>query len=223
MLRALIPSVCFNLRHLPFSQAVKLPIIVCKPRLRDNSGSFIINGPVRFGMIRLGQFKVDLFPDNGIVIANRGTIVFNGKTYIGNDSVLTVGKRGKLEFGENFTATAGLKLACHYHVSFLRNVLVGWNTQIIDSSFHALTDVKSGGVIRNGYGPVKVGHDVWIASGCKLYKNASIPDYCVVGADTSLNKPVDCEPYSLITNKREMVVKTTGKYRNRDDDRIEFR
>lgn len=28
---------------------------------------------------------------------------------------------------------------------------------------------------KGGYGPISVGHDVWIANGCKIYKNVSIP------------------------------------------------
>ncbi len=145
ILRALLPSLIFNFRHLPFSQARRLPIILYKADLRNTSGKFKIKGPVRFGMIRLGIESVSLFHDNGIMIENRGSIIFNGKAHIGNDSAISLGNNGILEFGNNFTATAGLKLACYHSISFDNNVLVGWNTQIVDTDFHALKNIKTGG------------------------------------------------------------------------------
>lgn len=214
----------FNFRHLSFHQACHLPVLLYKADLRNTSGKFKITVPVRFGMIRLGVESVSIFPNTGIMIENRGTIVFNGKAYIGNNSAISLGKTGILEFGDNFSATTGLKLACYHSISFDRNVLVGWNAQIVDTDFHALKNVKSGGGVKNkGYGPVRIGHDVWIANGCKIYKNVSIPDSCVVGADTILHKAVECPPNSVITNKIETSIRTTGIFHDRNDDRIEYK
>lgn len=67
-----------------------------------------------------------------------------------------------------------------------------------------------------------MGHDVWIANGCKIYKNVSVPHTCVVGADTILHKPIQCAPYSLITNKIETSVKTIGAYLDRNDDKPNY-
>lgn len=221
-IRALIPSIIFNLRNLPLRQALKLPIVVYKLRTVKNSGKIRICGPLKPGMIKLGVNAVSLFPNSGLMLENRGTIVFNGRATIGNSSSISLGSHGVLEFGKNFAATAGLKLACYHSIRFGDNVLVGWDTLVTDTDFHVLKSVTGEGGSK-GFGPISVGHDVWIANGCKLYKNATIPDYCVVGADTCLYKPVNCEPYSLITNKREMEIRTTGKYRDRDNDRIEFK
>lgn len=174
-------------------------------------------------MIRLGVDTVSLFPNNGITIENRGLIIFNGKAIIGNNSAISLSENGILEFGEKFCATTGLKLACYYHICFGNKVLIGWNVQIIDTDFHALKNVESGELSPNGFGSIIISHDVWIANGCKIYKNVSIPHSCVVGGDTILHKAVDCPPYSIITNVRETRINTTAFFRDMEDDKIQYR
>lgn len=221
-IRAFFPSLIFNFRHLPFSQARHLPILIYKGHCLNNSGKFIIEGEVYFGMIELGRYAVSLFPSNGIVIENRGVIVFHGKTEIGNDSVITLGDSGKLEFGKNFSASAGLKIACYDSITFGDDILIGWNTMIVDTDFHSLKEAKGGGYNGPCYAPISIGDYTWLGNGCKIYKGVSVPAYCVVGADTILHKKVDCEPYSLITNVKEVRVKYTGYYREKGDDKVEY-
>ena len=126
-----------------------------------------------------------------------------------------------MEFGENFTATTGLRIAYYDSVRFGDNVLVGWNVQISDTDFHAIKDVKTG-IKTKGHGSVSIGKDVWIANGCRIYKNVTIPEKCVVGAETVLFKGVDTQPCSLITNNREITVSSRRIYHDRDDDQITY-
>ncbi len=219
-LRALLPSIIFNLRYLPFSQAIHMPIWIYKGKQKNMTGKIRICGPVKFGMIRLGVNLVSIYPNSGISLEIRGQLTFKGKTSIGNNSAISVGETGELEFGDNFISTCGLKLACLHSVTFDENVLIGWNTQIIDSDFHAIK--YDDGRKSKGYGAVNVGKNVWIANNCKIYKNVSIPDHCVVGADTILHKSVDIPSNSLITNKIETIVKVQGIRYDPDDSHIQY-
>lgn len=219
--RAIVRSIVFNFKHLPLKQAYKLPILIYKGKIK-NSGTIIIKGDIKSGMIRLGFNMVSIFPNNGIILENRGKIVFNGPASIGNNSAISVNQTGLLEFGEGFIASSGLRIACYHHITFENRCLVGWNTMLLDTSFHGLTNHKTNEVNRKGFGPIYVGENVWIANGCKIYKGVIIPKFCVVGGDTILYKPIDCPPYSFITNKRDITIKTTGLYRNIDDDKLEY-
>lgn len=92
------------------------------------------------GMIRLGGYGVNLYPNNGIYFNNRGIItLFNGSCVIGNNSFISVAKTGRVEFGDDFGCTASLKLACYDSITFGNHVLVGWDCLIIDNDFHALS------------------------------------------------------------------------------------
>lgn len=221
VLRTIIPSIIFNLSKLPLKQAVHLPILLYKPKLANNTGRIVINGPIKFGMIRLGINVVGIYPNSGIILENSGKLIFNGETIIGNDSAISIGNTGVLELGENFTATAALKLVCFHSVSTERNVLIGWNNTIMDTDFHQLTNVNNGGG-NKPYGAIHIGSDVWIGNSCKLYKNTHIPHLCVVGSDTILHGKIEAEPYSLIINHRDITVKITNMYLNHDNDDVRY-
>lgn len=54
---ALIPSLYFNLRYLPFKQGVKMPILINKPHLHKMNGKIVIDAAkITTGMIKLGGF-----------------------------------------------------------------------------------------------------------------------------------------------------------------------
>lgn len=210
ILRSLLQSVYFNFRYLPMRQAWKLPILFYKPKKLKCTGKFEFNCPIKFGMIKLGVNLVSIYPDSGIKFENKGKIIFNGKLTIGNNSAISVGKSGTLTFGDDVLATCSLKLACYNSITFEDNVLIGWDCLFIDTDFHKLTSIRP--CPGKAYGPIHVGHNTWIATGCKLYKNATVPPECVVGADTILHKPVGCAPKSLISNEHKTIVHSTPVY-----------
>lgn len=220
--RASIPSLIFNFRHLPFSQARKLPILLYKAEVLGRNGSIVIEGPVKFGMIVLGLRIVDLFPNSGITLSNSGKITFKGKAVIGNGSAISVGPSGSLCIGDDVIGSAGLKIACYSSVNIGNQVRIGWNTQILDTDFHLLKKIDGKKSKSKGYAPVWINNGVWIANSCKIYKGTSIPHSCVVAADTVLNASLKCESYSIISNDRKTTIKAVGYYRDLTDDMISY-
>lgn len=220
--RAFIPSLIFNFRHLPFSQARKLPILLYKADDLGGGGSYSIEGPVRFGMIVLGRRIVDLYPNSGITLSNKGKIIFRGKVQIGNDAALSVGPSGSLCFGDDIIGSASLKIACYDSVSVGDRVRIGWNTQIIDTDFHLLKAAGGRKCDGPGYASVKIGEGVWIANSCKIYKGTVIPHSCVVASDTVLHSSLKCEPCSVISNDKKMIIRAVGYYRDLSDDSISY-
>ena len=222
ILRALIPSLIFNFRHLPFSQAKKLPILIYKAEVHAKGGHFVIEGPLRFGMIILGQRIVDLFPNPGNTLSNIGKITFKGKTIIGNGSAISVGPSGSLSFGNDVIGSAGLKIACYSSISIGDQVRIGWNTQILDTDFHLLKNIEGRKSRSKGYAPVRIENGVWIANSCKLYKGVTIPHSCVVSSDTVIHASLKCDPYSIVSNDSKTVIRAVGYYRDLTDDMISY-
>lgn len=108
---ALLPSLFFNFWYLPISQAIKLPIWINKGHLHKIKGKIIIEGPVRPGMIKLGGFGGHMYPNNGIHITQwGGTIIFQGRCTIGNNSYICQGNQSTIIFGDNFLASSGFTI-----------------------------------------------------------------------------------------------------------------
>ena len=218
--RSLHKSIWFNLKTLPLSQAIKLPILLYKPHfIKPNvRGKIIIDAPIKPGMIKLGVNRVSIYPDTGIIFENNGTIIFKGEAEIGNSSAISVGEHGVLTIGNELRVTTAFKLICFDKITLEGNVLIGWNCMICDTDFHVITHADK--TLSKGYGPITIGHDTWIANNCKIYKNVSIPHHCIVGADSILFKAFNSDPFSLICNNRNITIKATGISYNRDNDTI---
>ena len=185
--RSLLSSVYFNFRMLPVNQAWKLPILLYKPKLCSLKGKITVCGNIRFGMVRLGCFRVPLYPNNGIKIYVDGNLVFYGDCNIGNNSVLSVSESGSLSFGRFFSATAALKLTCSNEICFGEHVTVGWDNIFMDSDFHRLSKLNMGGYTK-GYGKIEIGSDNWFACRNIILKNTLTPNKCTIAAQTVLNK-----------------------------------
>ena len=222
ILRSILPTIYFNFHYLPFSQAVKLPILLYKPKLLKMKGNVKIGGgKIKYGMIRLGFPTVSLYPNSGIVYENHGgTIIFNGKCSIGNNSAISIGAKAVVEFGDRFSATTTLRLTSYHKITIADCVTFGWDTLVMDTDFHKLTKVSSGYSKR--YAPISIGSNNWFGNGCRIMKRTVTPDYCVISAGTILSASVSAPSYSVVGNDNHVVVKATGVWRNVDDDVIKY-
>lgn len=222
ILRSIFSTIYFNFHYLPFSQAIKLPILLYKPKLLKVKGNVKIGeGKIKFGMVRLGFPTVSLYPNTGLVYENHGgTIVFNGLCSIGNNSAISIGTKAIVEFGDRFAASTTLRLTSYNHITFGDKVRFGWDTLVMDTDFHKLTKLSGG--YSHGHAPVIIGSNNWFGNGCRIMKRTSTPDYCVVQGGTILSGPVVAPAYSVVGNDNHVVVKATGVWRNVDDDVIEY-
>ncbi len=222
MLRSLPWTLYFNFHYLPFRQAIRLPIILYKPKLLSCKGSVTITTKnIKTGMIRLGVYICSVYPNAGIIYKNNGgKIVFNGTCVIGNNSALTIGSTGSLEFGNKFSASTSLRIASRHSITFGKNTRIGWECLFMDTDFHKMTKVAGG--YSRGYGRIRIGDNNWIGTRTVVLKNTYTPDYCIVSARSLLNKKYDIPPYSVIGLSSEMTIKREGVWRNVYDDVIEY-
>ena len=219
-LRSIGKTIFFNFHYLPFCQAIRLPIILYKPRLTKLKGKIIIEGGVRTGMVWLGPNRVSIYPNTGINYENNGgTIVFRGHCIIGNNSSLSLGQGSKLIFGSNFHATSSFRLACYNYIEFGNKVLFGWECIVVDTDFHKLEFMNR--EHNKGYGPIIIGNGNWICLRCSILKNTILPDSCVVSANSLLSKKYT-ESHCLISGM-PAEIKRRGICRNPDDDKVEYK
>ena len=220
-LRNLISSIYFNFHYLPFKDAVKLPILLYKPKLLSMKGKVKIEGSVRYGMIRMGFPTVSLYPNSGITYENLGgTIVFKGMCLIGNNSAMSIGPKGNVCFGQDFVSTTTLRLTSYDSIKFGDRCLLGWDCILLDTDFHKLTKLSGG--YSNGHFPISIGADNWFGNGCRIMKRTVTPNHCVISAGTTLAGIVDVPEYSVISGVQEIKAKAYGVWWNIQDDSIEY-
>jgi Acetyltransferase (isoleucine patch superfamily) len=197
MLRSILASIPFCLRHLPLRQAVKLPILVYKPKYLSQKGRFVIDCPnVRFGMIRLGFLRCALYPNTGISFKNDGRIVFKGTCCIGNDSYIVCGRQGKIVFGDDFRSKGCLRITSQCGVSFGKSTSVGWQTLIMDTNYHPLWDMEKK-KFKRAFSPISIGDYNWIATQCLVMQGVVTPERCIFGARSIITHSGPFESYAV--------------------------
>lgn len=129
---------------------------------------------------------VPLYPNTGCTLHNQGKIVFKGRCHIGNASAISVGKGATLIFGDNFRATASLRIACHKKIEFGKDALIGWNCLFVDTDFHKVK--LDYGNIQPYKDIISIGNNSWFAMNTTILKGTTIGHNCIVASNSLVNK-----------------------------------
>lgn len=223
ILRNILQTLYINFHYLPFKQAIKLPILVYKPKFIKNKGKIIItNESCKFGMIVLGKFISPLYSNTGFSFYNEGTIIFRGNCKIGNESNIIVTKDANLIFGDRFQATAAFKINCSYRITFGNDVLIGYNSNFIDTDLHHVTMIN-GKLPPKPFGEIIIGDGCWFGFNNVIMKNTTIPQYCIIASNSLCNKHYNCSKYSLLAGMPAVVKKEHVSYLNPQDYIINYK
>ena len=195
----LLQSLRFNLRYLPLRQALKLPILIHKGKILQSKGKIIIDAPrITYGMIQLGHHICSLYPDSGITWENHGgTVIFKGKTRIGNDTCISVGPKATLTFGDDFINAAAVKIVTYRSITFGQKTRIGWNALIMDTNFHPLYDIEKKQYKKTS-GPIHIGDFNWIGTNSKVLHSVTTPPRCIFGMDSVVTRSSPMESYCIM-------------------------
>lgn len=198
--RYLPHTIYFNFHYLPFKDAVKLPILLYKPKLLATKGKIKIlpkSGAIHFGMIRMGFRSVGIYPNNGITWEQLGgTVIFQGKCSIGNDTYLSFGKTTEVVFGDDFANTAGLKLVSSKGITFGQSTRLGWGCLCMDTNFHPLYDMEKK-IFKKASGKIHIGDFNWFGTECKIMHSVETPERCIFGMNTIVSRGGKYESYCV--------------------------
>lgn len=227
VLRYLHVSIYFNFKYLPFRQAIKLPIILYKPRFGILKGSITITCPdseVKLGMIELGFPANMMYSNNGIFfeIAGEGKLVFKGKTFWGNSSGISIGPKGQLIVGKDVLARVAVRCCAYHYINIGDKTHIAWNVLMMDNSFHTMKDAKTHEKLpAKPYAPIVFGKSNWIGSNCIILKGTITEDHTTITAGTVISKNLHAPECSIIGGIPAKMIKE-GVYRDMDDCDVQY-
>ena len=109
VLFSLPKSLYFNLKCLPFTQAVKMPFLISHriQIVEAHKNIIALHCPIRRFMIRVGfGGSVGIVSRKGLISIESGTVIFNGKAIFSEGIALR--NCGVLSFGENFMSNTNM-------------------------------------------------------------------------------------------------------------------
>lgn len=184
-----------NLRSMPFSQAIKLPIWVFgRPKFLSLSGHIVIDSEIKTGMICFN--KTNAGPSNMGVqseIANDGTIIFKGKTMIRTGNKIAVGYGAKLNIGDGVIIGDFINIGCFNSITIGNKVRIAHRSQIYDTNYHYVANLNKK-TVAPLTGEIYIGKGCWICNSSTITKGAFIPDFSIVSSNSVVNKNFSAEP-----------------------------
>ena len=131
-----------------------------------------------------------------------GKFIIEGKYSIGRGCRINVGKNGIVKIGKGGFINCNTNIIIMNSLTIGDNCVISWDCQFLDEDFHNIDyDGKS---ISDS--SIRIGKNVWIGCGAKIYKGSVIPDGCIVASD-SIVKGVFKESNALIAGHPAKVIK----------------
>lgn len=206
----ILHSIYFNFKTLPFSQAIRLPILFYGP-----INIYMILGRVKIicddlycGMIKIGknnEFFNGVDNNSFISLGEDSLVVFNGPCAISNNYVIRVSRNAKLSFGAYTFFGSNVRFICTTEIDIGKYTRCAYGSQIVDSNFHYVMDMKKKNVCRH-FGKIVIGDYNWIGNHTSITKDCVTKPYTIVCSNTLL-----CKDYSVDSREHVMIGGIPGK------------
>lgn len=189
-LRGFLKSVYFNLRILPFSQAIRLPILLSRHTSFLNCKRHCIefeNKP-RTGTLRIGLNDLEYSYESKSFVSVQGKMIIKGSGYhvFGPGVSLNIWENGSLTLGDNFSVAPHLRLFVSNSIEIGDDNMWSFYNMVMDTDAHPI--YNSDGILTNPPRKIRFGNKCWLGAYCKILKGADIPDGSIVGAGSTISK-----------------------------------
>lgn len=191
----------FNFKMFDFKTAKKLPIYFYgKVKFNSLKGKIIITAPIKRGMVKFGYNLEFIKKEIGVSeLKIDGVFVINGSFSTGIDYALIIQKEGILEIGDNSYLGSRTRIVSTKRVVIGQYFRFGFESQILDSTFHFMHDYESN-EIRRFNGDVIINDFCWVGNRTTIMKNTITPKYITIASNSLLNKD-----YTLEVPERSII------------------
>ena len=142
-------------------------------------------------------------------LGGRRRIEIGDRVKFGRNMSIRVKRGAELVVGDRCAFTGDTYVRVSKSIRFGAHVLVGEFTSVRDDT-HRIVPGMTIDSQRGDPGTVAVGNDVWIGAGCRILKNAAIPDGCVIGANSLVLGKSSLEPGGVYGGAPVRLLKRRG-------------
>lgn len=179
----------FNFSKFPFAVARKLPVYFYgSVRFTSIKGQIVIDAPIKSGMIGFGQpYEIISRPAGIAEICLEGKMVFKGHVQFGIDYFVYIAENASCEMGHMSSIGGKGKLICYEKITLAEFARVGFESQIIDTTFHQMTNTMTGEKFPTA-GAIAIGSYNYFGNRVSVMPFSVTPDYCTVASNSLCNK-----------------------------------
>lgn len=163
----------------------------------------LMGGRMSIGFGNVGIYDKRFSPS---ILELNGKIVANGVVRFGHGCKICVCDGATLTIGDNFCNTSEARIVCADNITFKNNVLLGWETMVMDTDWHNVVDVETGKV-SHCHKPIVIGENVWTGQKSTILKGVHIAQGCIIASCAVVTKSFE-EENALIAGNPAVVKKT---------------
>ncbi len=184
-----IRTLYFNFSKFPFATAKKLPVYFYgSVRIKSIGGEIIIDAPIRRAMIGFGQpYEIITCSKRTAELCLEGKMIFKGHVQFGIDYFVHVAKGATLEMGHMSSLGNNGKIICYDYIAFGNYARIGFESQVMDSSFHQMVDTLTNEKLPMT-APVLIGNYNYFGNRISVMPRTVTPDFCTVASNSVCNK-----------------------------------
>lgn len=205
-----IKTILFNYKCFDFKIAKQLPIFIY-----NNTDIFALNqvelecNHITRGMIKIGSWQMKSKGNTKLRV--EGKLCFHGPCEITGGNCIEVERNGILSIGKYVKLGESSKIMCANNITLEDGVRLGYETTVMDTDYHYILDIPSM-TTRKNVGSVKISKYTWISSNCKVMKNVTIPEHCIVVGGSLVNKDYsNVEPNTIFVGTPAKPVRSGAR------------
>lgn len=183
-------TIYVNFRCLPFSEAVKFPVIIYGGvKVISLMGKIEIRSDkIKRRMLRLGaKSHYEFVRTNGSRLHIDGKLVIGEHIEFANGYQIVVTTNSTLTLGSECYFGENLSLIAYHNIEIGEAARIAYNSVVMDTDVHFSINTITREVSKN-MSPIKVGAMNWIGNGARIMKGTITPDWTIVTAGSFLNK-----------------------------------
>ena len=185
-----IRTLYFNFRLLPYNQAKRLPFFIYgKPAFNSLSGRVEFRCPITKGLVRINEQKT--FAPSLQTVNSQinlcGTLIVRGRAMIGCGNKIIIAHGAVLDIGACTKITDFCNIDCWTNIVIGDGSTIAHRSQILDSNHHFVVSINKK-QISNNMKSISIGKQTWICNSTTITGGAKIPDFCIVGSNSLVNK-----------------------------------
>jgi acetyltransferase-like isoleucine patch superfamily enzyme len=194
-----IKTLYFNFSKFPFATAKKLPVYFYgSVKLKSIKGEITIDAPIRKAMIGFGQpYEIITRSKRTAELCLDGKMIFKGHIQFGIDYFIHIAEGATLEMGHMSSLGNNGKIICYDKITFGKFARIGFESQIMDSSFHQMIDTQTNEKIPMT-APVRIGNYNYFGNRISVMPDTVTPDYCTVASNSVCNKDYTPEGNNIL-------------------------
>lgn len=184
-----IKTIYFNFKMLPLDQAKLLPVIFYgSVKFSGLNGKVLINAPTIFGMVGFGQkYELISVSKKNAQLTINGNFIINGHIQFGIDYFVFIDKYATLNMGHLSSLGGSGKIVCFNSIIIGNHGRIGYESQVIDTSFHIMQDTLTGEEFPKTE-KIIIGNYNYIGGRVSIMKSTITPNNCTVASNSLLTK-----------------------------------